>query len=72
MQPSPLAPPPQVPAHRQLPLPLDELPMHPHPPRPLIAIPVRQVWASLTPQVQAQVRQRLIRIVQEVVRDEQH
>lgn len=60
-----LAPPP-VP--RQLPLPLDPPPRRAKSPSPP-PIPPAQLWASLPPDQRRQIRQAVLRIAREVVRD---
>lgn len=62
---------PQSRPSQQLPLPLEPPPPHSRPPHPTITITPRQVWLSLTTTLQAQLRQSLIRIIQESLRDEQ-
>lgn len=54
---------------QQLPLPLEPPPSHPRPVHPTITITPRQVWVTLTPSLQAQLRQSLVRIIQESLRD---
>lgn len=67
---SPAQLPPCRPSH-QLPLPLEAPLARPTPSRPTITLTLRQVWASLSPSLQAQVRQTLLRVMQEIVRDGQ-
>ncbi len=68
-EPSPLAHRPQSRPSQQLPLPLEPPPSSSRPPRPTITITPRQVWLTLTPTLQAQLRQSLVRIIQESLRD---
>ena len=57
------------PRSHQLALPLAAAGHHP-PPLPVATLSTRQVWASLGRSGQGQLRQLLIRIVQEVVREQ--
>ncbi len=56
---------------QQLPLPLEPPPSTSRPPHPTITITPHQVWLSLTTTLQAQLRQSLVRIIQESLRHEQ-
>jgi hypothetical protein len=57
------------PAPRQLPLPLPPTqgPAPPHLPPDLATLPSHQIWPTLAPSRQAQVRLVLVRVVQEVL-----
>ena len=68
-EPSPLAHRPQSRPSQQLPLPLEPPPSHTHPSHPTITITPRQVWVTLTPSLQAQFRQSVVRVIQESLRD---
>ncbi len=60
------------PAPRQLPLPLTPTqgPAPPRLPPDLATLPSRQIWPTLAPSLQAQVRLALVRVVQEVLADD--
>jgi hypothetical protein len=70
-EPSTLAHRPQAQASQQLPLPLEPLPSPSRPGHPASTITPRQVWVTLTPLLQVQVRQVLVRIIQESLGHEQ-
>ena len=71
LEPSPPAHRPQSQPSQQLPLPLEPPPSHSRPAHPTLTITPRQVWVSLTPSLQAQLRQSVVRIIQESLRDGQ-
>lgn len=56
---------------RQIPLPLELTngPAMEQPVPRVIPVPVRQVWAGLSPALQAQIRQTVLHIAQEVTHD---
>lgn len=62
-------PPRPEPTPRQLALPLDPSEALPSttPPAPAITLTTQQVWTTLSPTAQAQLRQTMLRILQEVV-----
>jgi len=67
-------PPRPEPTPRQLALPLDPLDppealpsTNPTPPAPALTLTTQQVWTTLSPTAQAQLRQTILRILQEVV-----
>ena len=69
---------PSLPSHRppsrpsqQLPLPLEPPPSQTRRAHPTITITPRQVWLTLTPRLQAQFRQSVLRVIQESLRDGQ-
>jgi hypothetical protein len=70
-EPSTLSHRPQAQACQQLPLPLEPLPSPSRPVHPASTITPRQVWVTLTPTLQVQVRQALVRIIQESLGHEQ-
>ena len=70
-EPSTLSHRPQAQASQQLPLPLEPLPSLSRPGHPASTITPRQVWVTLTPLLQVQVRQALVRIIQESLGHEQ-
>jgi hypothetical protein len=66
-KPAPTASPPV----RQLPLPWMEAEAPPLLPSPPMVRP-QEIWASLSPQLQTQVRQTILRVLQEVFHDRAH
>ena len=62
---------PQSRPSQQLQLPFEPPPSSSRPPHPTITITPRQVWVTLTPTLQVQVRQALVRIIQESLGHEQ-
>ena len=61
------APPSPAPAAEQLVLPLVPPPVSDHPPPPALVLAPLQLWSSLPPPLQTQIRQTLLLLLQEVV-----
>jgi hypothetical protein len=61
-----------TPLFQQLPLPFAELPPPSHPPPEGPVLLPAQLWATLAPPLQAQFRQTLLHLLQEVLHDAPH
>ncbi len=58
------------PISQQIPLPLDVPRAHEAQTQPVLTIATGQVWSTMSPTTQSQVRQALLRVVREAIHDD--